>query len=76
MFKFYLKVLNKNRLIKNSISIKFNKNRIKIFKIKSPIIDFFLLLLRVLFNITLYNIHKNLWVIETFLKKSLKFNLK
>lgn len=67
--------LNKLKSFWAFFFIKFLKKRLKILKIQSLVLYFFLLILRVLFNFTPSYINKNFRVAKILLKKSLKLKL-
>ena len=66
---------NKVGFFQSSFLIKFLKNKLEVFKIKDPVLHFFLLELRVTFNSIPSCINKSLGVTKIFLKKSLEISL-
>ena len=70
-----MKKINKVEFFQSSLFIKFFKNRLKVFKVRDPVLYLFLLEPRVLFDFILGYIYKNSRVIKIFLEKSLEFSL-
>ena len=71
-----MKGLNKVKFFLSFFLIEFLNNRLELFKVKSPVIYIFLLIIKVLFNSTLSHIKKSFGIAKIFLKKSLKLSLK
>lgn len=70
-----MKILRAN-FFKILLVLNLNKNGLKLLKIKSLVLNFSLLILRILFYFILNNIYKIFIISKLFLKKYFKLNLK
>lgn len=70
-----LKNSNKSGFFSGSANIKLHKDWLQIFKQENSVLYYFLLVLKVLFNLISNNIYKKFKIFKVFLKKDFKLTL-